>query len=177
MAQELICFYERKFRPMMNELDKEINSLIMREVGFEIGPGNKIYDQDTGMPVRINGMDVIAPGGYVNRQRSMEFDPYNNIRMMNYVFNYYIGKQSEESGSEVVTYYNKEDSIDGGKIECRMDDNSLITSNKYKRDTLKYTDIIMQLNGEDNPDLARYDIPKEKKETIINKKSTTKRKI
>ena len=142
----------------MNDFDKEVNTLIMREVGFEVGPGRRIYDQDSGMPIKINGMEVVAPGSYSNRQ-FVEFDPYNNRRLMGHVFNYYINKQYEESGREVLTYYNKDDTPAGGKVECRLDDNTIITSNQYTRDTLKYVDIMMRLNGEENPNLEQYDVP------------------
>ena len=156
----------------MNEMDKEINNLILREVGFEVGTGNKIYDQDTGMPVRINGLQMMAPGSYIPRQ-SLEFDPYNNRKLMGQIFNYFIDKQSEEGGPEVITYYNKDDTKDGGKVECRFNDNTTISSNQYGRDTLKYADLIMRLNGDDNPDLSKYDVPIVK-ETVV-KKTTRKR--
>ena len=142
----------------MNEFDKEVNTLIMREVGLEVGPGGKICDQDTGMPIRINGKEVVAPGGYVVKS-AIEFDPYNNRKQMGQIFNYFINKQYEEGGKEVLTYYSKDDTPDGGKIECKLEDNTTITSAQYTRDTLKYADIIMRLNGENNPDLSQYDIP------------------
>lgn len=157
----------------MNEFDKEVNTLIMREVGLEVGPGKKIYDQDTGMPIKINGMEVVAPGGYTGRS-TIEFDPYNNRRQMGQIFNYFINKQYEEGGREVLTYYNKDDTPEGGKVECKLDDNTTVTSAQYTRDTLKYADIILRLNGEDNPNLTQYDLPMTK-ETVKPATSTKKK--
>lgn len=142
----------------MNEFDKVVNALIMREVGLEIGDDKKIYDQDSGMPIKINGVEVVAPGSYSSRC-TIEFDPYNNRKQMGQIFNYFINKQYEEGGREVLAYYNKDDTPQGGKVECKLDDDTVITSEKYGRDTLKYTDIIMRLNGDENPDLKQYDVP------------------
>lgn len=157
----------------MNEFDKEVNELIMKEVGLEVGPGKRIYDQDTGMPIKINGMDVVAQGSFAGRA-TIEFDPYNNRRQMGQIFNYFINKQCEEGGKEVLTYYNKDDTSNGGKVECKLDDNTTITSAQYTRDTLKYADIILRLNGEDEPDLSKYDLPMVK-ETVKPASSNKKK--
>ena len=150
----------------MNNIDKDVNTLIMREVGLEVGPGGRICDQDSGMPIKIYGMEVVAQGVYAGKQ-AIEFDPYNNRRMMGYIFNYFIDKQYEETGVEVIAYYNKDDNPSGGKIECKLDDNTVLTSAQYTRDTLKYTDIIMRLNGENNPNLEQYDLPMTKETVVI----------
>ena len=163
----------------MNPIDKEINTLIMQEIGLEIGPKSHIVDQDTGVEIRINGVDVVAPGCYYGRRsdgsaRSMEFDPYNNRKMMNSLFSYFTEKQEEESGVGVLAFYNV-DNNDGGRVECRMSDNEVLTSGSYQRDCLKYVDLIMQMNGEENPDLKKYDILPEPKPTV-KKKSPPKKK-
>ena len=81
----------------MNNLDKEFNTLIMQEIGLEIGDDDRIYDQETQNIIRMNGMDVMAPGCYGGRN-SIEFDPYNNKKMMSQLFGYFIDKYSEETG-------------------------------------------------------------------------------
>ena len=139
----------------MTELDKEVNNLIMQEIGLEVGRDQRIYDQDTGSSIRINGMDVIAPGCYAGH-KAVEFDPHNNRKMMNQLFGYFLNKYSDETDIDVLSYYNV-NTLDGEKIECKMSDNSTIRSKPYKRDSLKYTDIIMQLNGDNSEDLNKYD--------------------
>ena len=154
----------------MNELDREINTLIMQEIGLEVGENQRIYDQDSGIAIRVNGMDVVAPGSFRGRQ-TIEFDPHNNRKLMGCLFDYFLEKRAEETDVDVLTYYNKDQSNNAGQIECRMSDNQTVTSKSYKRDSLKYTDIIMQLNGEESVDLSKFDVLPDKS-TVKKKKST-----
>ena len=158
----------------MNELDKEVNTIIMQEIGLDIGNGGKLYDQDTSMEIKINGMNVMAPGLYGGRQ-SIEFDPHNNRKMMSQLFGYFVNKYSEETDIDVLTYYNVDnrDKLNTGKVECKMSNDQTITSDSYQRDSLKYADIIIQLNGGDPSCLKKYDTPQEiktiKKKTNIGR--------
>lgn len=150
----------------MTEMEREINTLIMQEIGLEVGRNQRIYDQDTGDALRINGMDIVAPGCYGGKQ-AIEFDPYNNRKMMGQLFGHFLEKYSDETGVDVLSYYNVDSGSDV-KVECRMSDDTIVSSKPYGRDSLKYTDIIMQLNGGES-DLTKYDIP-QAKETIKKKK-------
>lgn len=149
--------------------DLNINNLIMREIGLEVGTCNRIIDQDTGAAMTFAGRELVAPGVYCGRN-AIEFDPYNNKKMMNRLFGYFLEKHAEESDVEVMTYYNV-DKGEAGAVECKMTDNTTITSKPYVRDSLKYADIIIQLNGEPNPDLAEYDVVKEEP---VKKRSGTR---
>ena len=142
----------------MNEKDLEINTMIMREIGLEIGHGNKIVDQDTGVPLTVGTSYLIAPGAYCGRQ-NMEFDPYNNRKLMGNLFGLYLEKYADESGIDCSTYYDVhgDRKSQASSIECRMSDNTLVTSKPYIRDSLKYADIILQLKGEEDVDLSEYD--------------------
>lgn len=148
----------------MNQKDLEINNLIMQEIGLEIGIGNKIIDQDTGAALAFKGMTVIAPGCFSHN--AIEFDPHNNKKMMSNLFGYFLDKHSEESDVDVLAYYN----VDHGNksaIECKLSNQTCITSKPYTRDSLKYADIIIQLNGGTAPDFDQYDT---EKETTVRKK-------
>lgn len=163
----------------MNKIDKEINEIIMNEMGLDIGLESRIYDQDTMRPIEINGMKVMAPGVYGGKQ-SVEFDPYNSVKQMSYLFGYYTKKFAEENGKEVIASYEINTEDKKGKIECRFDDNETISSEAYYRDSLKYTDMIMKMNGDMNPSqtIGKYDIPFEKKEAPKKKpasKSTSRK--
>lgn len=153
----------------MTNNDLEINNLIMQEMGLEIGPRQRIFDQDTGVEIRINGMDVVAPG-YCGGRQSIEFDPHNNKKMMNQLFTYFLGKHADETDVDVMTYYNIGDGANG-RIECKLSNNETITSAQYTRDSLKYTDIIIQLNGDTPPDLSKYDTVEAK---TVKRKNTTR---
>ena len=155
----------------MTELDREINTKIMNEIGLDIGPHDRIIDQDTGEFISINGMKMVAPGCASNsygRDKTIEFDPHNNRKLMGNLFGYFLNKLSDEGENSVLAYY-AENTPDGECVECRMSDNSTITSKSYKRDSLKYTDAIIQLNGGDCGDeLKKYDTVPTK--TAIKKK-------
>ncbi len=141
----------------MTELDKEINYMIMNEMGLGVGPNNVIYDEENGNVISINGMNIVAPGSEFYG-KAMEFDPHNNRKLMGCLFGYFIDKIASEGDMEVMTYYPK-NRADGECIECRMTDNSLLRSKAYKRDSLKYTDLMIQLNGRDCGDeLKKYDV-------------------
>lgn len=157
----------------MNELDKEVNKIIMQEMGLDIGNNYRIVDQDTGMEIKLNGMAVMAPGIYGGKQ-SVEFDPHNNRKMMSQMFGYFVNKYSEETDIDMMAYYNIDDDRSGGnnigRVECKMSNDEIITSDSYQRDSLKYMDIIIQLNGGDPSYLKKYDIPQENK--TIKKKTS-----
>lgn len=153
----------------MTQKDLEINNLIMQEIGLEVGIGNKIVDQDTGAALAFKGMTVIAPG--THSHNAIEFDPYNNKKMMSNLFGYFLDKHSEESDVDVLTYYNVDHDSKRSSIECKLSDQTCIKSKPYTRDSLKYADIIIQLNGGDAPDFDQYDI--EKPHTTVRKKRST----
>lgn len=146
----------------MHQKDLEINRLIMQEIGLDISQDHRVIDQDRGIMLEFNGKTVVAPGAY-GGPNTIEFDPFNNKKMMNRFFGYFLEKHAEEEETSVMTYYN----IDGedpekSAIECKMSDMSKIRSGEYLRDSLKCTDIIMRLNGDPNPDLAKFDTPQER---------------
>ena len=55
-----------------------------------------------------------------------------------------------------------------------MDDNSKLRSNSFKRDSLKYADLIIKLNGGGEVNLDKYD-QEIKQQTV--KRSTRQRKV
>ena len=137
----------------MNPLDTEVNNIIMQELGLEVGIGNRVIDQDTGSAIKFRGKNVMAPGFF--NGRDIEFDPVNNPKMMSKLFGCFLDVHSEESDVYVNTFYPIDDS---NCIECAMSDQSKIRSKSYDRDSLRYADIIIQLNGGRSSDLAKYDV-------------------
>lgn len=156
----------------MDNKDKEINMLIMQEMGLEIGRRNRIFDQDTGLELKINGMDVIAPG--CQERQAIEFDPYNNRKMMNQLFGAFLEKHYDETGIDVVTYFDIPNTDNSSSVRCRMSDNSTITSKPYKRDSLRYTDLIIQMNGGQVEGLDEYDVIKQ--QSAVKKQTSTRKK-
>lgn len=142
----------------MESNDREINKLIMREIGLEIGPENRITDQDTGLQIKLEGIDLVAPGCYDGPQ-TIEFDPYNNRKMMVQLFSYFADKQRNETGIGILGFYNGSNT-NNNSLSCRLTNDRIIESKPYRKESLKYTDLIMKINndGEEVDDLSKYDI-------------------
>lgn len=137
------------------ENHEKIKNIIMQEIGLDVGSDNCIYDQDTGVKLSINGSDVVYKK--TNRNQ-VEFDPYNNKKMMDQLFGYFLSKYSEETEVEAITYYPVAEE-NGNRLECVLNNDCVLRSKDYMRDALQYADIILQLNGGDTKELNNLDSP------------------
>ena len=145
----------------MDKKDMELNKRLMMEVGFDVGDHRRLIDQDTGLEVKFDGKYLVAPGSKSGKN-SIEFDPINDVHQMSSVFSYYNQKVASEDGEEVRTYFPVETDpkTNKGYIEARTD-TKVYRSNEYNNDSLKFTDIIMKMNGANKVDLSEYDRSKE----------------
>ena len=158
----------------MDELSMKFNTMIMNEIGLEVGARQRLYDQDTGTLVQFEGKDLVAPGAASGRE-AQEFDPYNSAKMMSQMFSYYTDKLADAGEINPFDIIYSVDGQNGrGRVEMKNDE-EFMKSKEYVRDQCKYADLILQINGDENPDLKEFDIPKTK-ETIKRKKTTTKKK-
>lgn len=144
----------------MDELSMRFNQMLMQEMGIDVGAGNRLYDQDTGAKLQYEGKDLVAPGSEFTRN-AQEFDPYNSTRMMAQMFTFFTDKLAsigEDTDFDVV--YMVEDGDPGiAHIEAK-NDKTLIKSGSYLRDQCRYADLIMRINGDEDPNLKDFDIPK-----------------
>ena len=126
--------------------DKELSDILMREIGLDVDSNQCIIDQDTGMPLEYNGKKIVYEG---NRSKtSIPFDPLNNTKMMSHLFSYYTEKVAEEDGRYFNMYYQVKDSDTKSHLEA-LDASSgtVLKSEPYTNDTLKYADLIFKING------------------------------
>lgn len=159
----------------MDELSMKFNRMIMSEMGFEVRDRQRLYDQDNGTLLQFDGKDIVAPGAASGRE-AIEFDPYNSTKMMAQLFSYYTDKLVENGEiDEYDVIYNVDLGNGKGKVTMKNDTDSF-TSGVYQRDQCKYADLMLQLNGDDKPDLKEFDIPKTKKEVKRPRKTNTDRK-
>ena len=157
----------------MDDLSYRFNRLMMQEMGIEIGARQRLYDQDTGLPLQFEGKDLVAPGASSGKG-AQEFDPYNSTRMMAQMFTYYTDKLAQNGEApEFNVIYNVDLGKGQGRVEMKNDEEQ-ISSAVYQRDQCKYADLILRLNGDENPNLTEFDVPKVKE--TIKKKTQTKRK-
>lgn len=152
MGQTIFYFYKGEIK--MDHRSIEVNKQILMELGFEIGPNQKIFDQNTCMPVQMNGKYLVAPGCTGNRI-SQEFDAYNNPKMMHQLFSHFAESTADEE--HISSFYHVFDPHDKtlGAIECtiREDDGttSHITSGMFHSDSVKYLDLLRKINRSTDP--------------------------
>ena len=157
----------------MDDLSMKFNRMIMEEMGLEVGDRQRIYDQDTGCKLQFDGKDLVAPGAASGRE-AFEFDPYNSNKLMAHMFGYYTEKLSETGEIDPFNViYNVDTGKGIGHVEMKNDD-EIMRSKDYKREQCKYADLILQINGDEDPDLKEFDIPKVKE--TVKKRTTTKKK-
>lgn len=153
----------------MTELDKKINRQIMEETGLEENSSNFIVDQDTGVQYQMRGKNIVSPGNRRNfaDKRTIEFDPINNTRMMNYIFSEFIDKlQDEDTIPPVSNFCTINSGTDMHVAKLLMADGSTIQSAPYKNETTCYTDLVFRLNGDSDIDLSEYDIDRRRKPRV-----------
>lgn len=144
----------------MDPLSLKFNKMIMEEIGLEVGARQCLYDQDTGCLVQLEGKDLVAPGASSGKE-AQEFDPYNSTRMMSQIFGYYTRKLAESGEApEYGVVYNVDCGKGLSRVEIKNDEEKL-SSKPYMRDQCKYADLILQINGDENPDLKEFDVRKE----------------
>lgn len=143
----------------MNPTEQYLNEMLMQEIGLDVGPRMRLLDQDTGQTLTFKGKDLVAPNALPNNN-VVVFDCYNSTALMQMMFGFYTKKYEEDNGVSIDRSYTKE--VKDGKCAMTIIDsnNNAITSTPYQRDTLRYMDLIMRLNGDESPDLSKYDVGK-----------------
>ena len=153
----------------MEDKDIEINTRLMEEFGLEQGTRRRIYDHETGDIRLMKGKEIVAPGA-IPGKNTLEFDPINNTRMMNFFFGSYIQAMEEEDllGGSVMSY-SVIPSKSPGKIKAVLKINpedgspiKEISSRPYKNETSCMADLVCRINGDTEVDMSEYDIDRRK---------------
>lgn len=147
----------------------EFGELIMEEMGLYIDPMGRVIDQQTDSLLQVKGKNLKFPIDGETRlgRQEMEFDPLNNQTLANNLFGYYIQTRLNENGDNYVSNYctiANSDDKEKGVLEVKVG-GDVMTSGEYYRDSLKYADMMMRMNGSDYVDLSSYDqkpVPKKK---------------
>lgn len=139
----------------------EFGEMIMEEMGLYIDPLGRVVDQQTDSVLQVKGKNLKFPinGDVRVGRQEMEFDPLNNQTLANTLFGYYIQNRLNENGQNYVSTYctvaNPNDK-DRGVLEVKVGD-STMTSGEYYKDSLKYADMMMRMNGTSEVDLSEFD--------------------
>ena len=109
----------------------------------------KIVDQETKIPVKVKGKDLkySADGKSVTLHKDeIMFNPLQDPRQAKLLCGIFLEKEMEENDLYTQTQYDivKDDS---SAVELRTNQ-GVYTSNYYRNNSLKYVDIVLQLNEE-----------------------------
>lgn len=142
----------------------KFGELMMDELGLYADPTGLVCDQDNDNPICINGKNLIYasnPGVTVDKRSEVLFDPLNNPTIGRYLFGFYAEHRCDTpiGGFSTMPDLNNKDK---GIIRVETNEEILVETSPYYSDSCKYADAIMRLNGDDNPDLSKFDGPVEK---------------
>lgn len=132
---------------MLNDISFE--QLLLDEIGLQIYDG-KILDQDT--------MEYLSNHGHnMTYQDITNIYIHKDVKSMNALFMYFCNKISKEQNIYVdVVYYKQVKNSRNSPLAVRANGKELI-SKIYENESLKYLDLICQLNGAEDVDLSRFD--------------------
>ena len=138
---------------------KYLTEKIMTNTGLDVGNNFILTDQDYDTILLFDNKYLKC--SYNDEEPiidndDMYFDPTGNIKLMIFIFSYFINKYQHLTGNYVMSYC----TIYNDKRETALDlkGSINITSNYYKSETLKYIDIIFRLSEYENIDfLRKYD--------------------
>ena len=139
-------------------MNSEFNLLVLAEIGLDIDEYGNIIDQDNYNQLSYRGKAFTAK---VPAQKGqVVFDPLRDQKQMNSLFMYFIDKLGREEERYVTSYYTNGTPNKNVKssIGLVIDDGVKLNSGNYYNDSLKYMDLIIQLNGKVVGNLSIFDI-------------------
>ncbi len=131
--------------------------LVLDEIGLEFSQDGYLIDQDTRQPLLYLSQPVVRRD--VIRRNCHRFDPLNNPKFMNFLFSYFSNKLRMEQDICInVVYYKVIQNSRNSPLAIKANENKEYVSRIYSSETIKYLDLICQLNGGVDVDLSRYDV-------------------
>lgn len=146
------------------EKDLEINNRLMNEFGLELGARKRVYDHETGELRTFKGKEIVGPGNIAGKN-AVSFDPIGNTTLMNSLFGNYVNmlESFDEFEGQVLSYSTIQ-SNEHGKIKAVL---KILPYNggpvkemhsaPYEYETSCFADLVCRINGDENPDMSKYD--------------------
>ena len=135
-----------------------LETVTMQELGLEFND-DILVDQDTRETLLMDHKYIVKKENSrrFNEIPHIKFEP-SNTKLMQFLFSYYSIKLMREDDIYIDVIYYKT-SKDSHKSPLAVQaNNKEYVSRIYNMESLKYLDIILQLNGADSVDLSRFDI-------------------
>lgn len=132
---------------------------LIRNLGLDITEQNVVIDQDFNNIILYQGKKIKYT--YTGKILSLDnndiyFDPIENDELMKFLFNYFLYKISILDNKYFSAYYNVINDIQQMATELKGD-YTIIRSDYYYRESLRYIDLIFKIEGDDNVNLHIYD--------------------
>jgi len=122
------------------------NNLILREAGLDFDSSGSLTDQDSLTTFLFKGKPIKSSAIY----GEIEYNPYDNLKLMKCIFEFFMNKIKEEDGMEITTYFLTNTSMNSeGKLIANAGEDKIETT-VYTKDCLKYGEAILLLNNESN---------------------------
>jgi len=150
-----------------------LNKIIMYEIGLTVDNHQRVIDQDTREQLKFKDKNIkySSQNSVVLTKNDIPFDPAETRNLMSSLFDHFARKVEEQDDIYISRYYDITDNEKGTALEVIVDGKK-ITSDFYKNDSLRYLDVIMQINGSKKVDLKQYDVESTNND---NKKGKRKR--
>ncbi|MGL5751123.1 MAG: hypothetical protein ACRCXT_11385 [Paraclostridium sp.] len=137
----------------------DIQSALLKEIGLAVDADHNIIDLDYGNQLFMHGKNIkVIVNGVIPviTQHDILFDPINNPKLMNLIFNYHIQKLQSMEGMYFSVFYPVYDEMKA-RLEIKGDEYTY-SSKYYYNECLRYIDLIFQIRGDDI-DLSVIDQP------------------
>lgn len=137
-------------------MDKKIfDSMVLTEIGLDVDDYGNIVDQDNNNIIAFKGKTLT--NNYPPSKGQIVFNPLEDQKQMNSLFMYFTNKIHEEEGSYVSSIFTNGTPNKNIKsnLGITVDDHQM-QSKAYYNDSVKYLDLIIQLNG-NTVDLSAFD--------------------
>lgn len=132
------------------------NDLVLDEIGLEFH-NDFLIDQDSRNQLVFNSRYIIPNSSQLWDKGYYVFNPYKDLKFMNFLFDYFTKKILNEQNIYIdVVYYKPVKNSHNYPLAVRANGREYI-SKVYNVESLKYLDMICQLNGGTNVDLSRFD--------------------
>lgn len=143
---------------------------LFNEIGLAINGQSYVYDQDTGIQLKIKDKYIKASvnGEPIYTGKSdVAFEPGRNYSLINYLFGYYLTKAQNTEDGDILCGYtahfiDDNPEKDKQRVVVKTIGRGDIASDYYYNIYLAYFDVIFRIAGY-IPNLKNFDIYEEKK--------------
>lgn len=134
-------------------LEEAFKAEVLQQLGLEIDINGYIIEQDSEMKLYVKGKPITN----ISSRYSLGFDPLSNGHLMSFLFSYYLSKLQSEEDRYITMFYSSSKERNGKGYMAVQEQGELIKSRVYNNDSIKYLDLLYQLNGL-SKNLIHYDI-------------------